>query len=190
MWTPAICPGPQVWCRVDCSFCHSWRVPAGGGQLRSFGAGCTATLSYPQSCPQVWVDRLPVVFDVSLPGAVHAVPQLRAHRGARSTRRSVRRLATRSTVRDGWPPAHAGRSERPRLGGHADTRSHRSGDPGTGGGCAAGVGWSSVPGDRARRFAGARVMPICAELREAWLLAFEGQWISRDRFEFGDSAAS
>jgi hypothetical protein len=33
-------------------------------------------------------------------------------------------------------------------------------------------------------------LPICAELREAWLLAFEGQWISRGRFEFGDSAAS
>ncbi len=33
-------------------------------------------------------------------------------------------------------------------------------------------------------------LPICAELREAWLLAFEGQWILRDRFEFGDSAAS
>jgi hypothetical protein len=33
-------------------------------------------------------------------------------------------------------------------------------------------------------------LPICAELREAWLLAFEGQWILRDRFEFGGSAAS
>jgi hypothetical protein len=33
-------------------------------------------------------------------------------------------------------------------------------------------------------------LPICAELREAWLLAFEGQWKLRDRFEFGDSAAS
>ncbi len=33
-------------------------------------------------------------------------------------------------------------------------------------------------------------LPICAELREAWLLAFEDQWILRDRFEFGDSAAS
>lgn len=33
-------------------------------------------------------------------------------------------------------------------------------------------------------------LPISAELREAWLLAFEGQWILRGRFEFGDSAAS
>lgn len=33
-------------------------------------------------------------------------------------------------------------------------------------------------------------LPIRAELREAWLLAFEGQWTLRGRFEFGDSAAS
>ncbi len=33
-------------------------------------------------------------------------------------------------------------------------------------------------------------LPICAELREAWLLAFEEQWMLRDRFEFGGSAAS
>jgi hypothetical protein len=33
-------------------------------------------------------------------------------------------------------------------------------------------------------------LPIRAELREAWLLAFEGQWTLRGRFKFGDSAAS
>ncbi len=33
-------------------------------------------------------------------------------------------------------------------------------------------------------------LPICAELREAWLLAFDRQWTLRGRFEFGDSAAS
>ncbi len=33
-------------------------------------------------------------------------------------------------------------------------------------------------------------LPICAELREAWLLVFEGQWTLRGRFEFGESAAS
>jgi len=33
-------------------------------------------------------------------------------------------------------------------------------------------------------------LPICAELREAWLLAFDRQWTVRGRFEFGDSAAS
>jgi hypothetical protein len=32
-------------------------------------------------------------------------------------------------------------------------------------------------------------LPIHAELREAWLLAYEGQWMLRYRFEFGDSAA-
>jgi 2'-5' RNA ligase superfamily len=33
-------------------------------------------------------------------------------------------------------------------------------------------------------------LPIRAELREAWLLAYGGQWILRNRFEFCDSAAS
>jgi hypothetical protein len=33
-------------------------------------------------------------------------------------------------------------------------------------------------------------LPIRAELREAWLLAFEGQWTLRGRFKFGDSTAS
>jgi 2'-5' RNA ligase superfamily len=28
-------------------------------------------------------------------------------------------------------------------------------------------------------------LPISAELREAWLVAFEGQWTLRERFEFG-----
>ena len=28
-------------------------------------------------------------------------------------------------------------------------------------------------------------LPISAELREAWLVAFEGQWTLRGRFEFG-----
>jgi hypothetical protein len=28
-------------------------------------------------------------------------------------------------------------------------------------------------------------LPISAELREAWLLAFEGQWRLRGQFEFG-----
>lgn len=33
-------------------------------------------------------------------------------------------------------------------------------------------------------------LPIRAELREAWLLVFEGQWTVRDRFEFGDGGAA
>jgi hypothetical protein len=33
-------------------------------------------------------------------------------------------------------------------------------------------------------------LPIRAELRDGWLLAFEGQWTVRGRFKFGDSAAS
>jgi hypothetical protein len=33
-------------------------------------------------------------------------------------------------------------------------------------------------------------LPISAELREAWLLAFEGRWMLRDRFDFGMVASS
>jgi hypothetical protein len=56
VWTTAVCPAPSVWCGVERTGCCSSGVLAGGGQRWGTGVRCTAVPSYPQSCPQMWVD--------------------------------------------------------------------------------------------------------------------------------------
>jgi hypothetical protein len=56
VWTPAVCPALPVWRGVERTGCRSGGMPAGGGRRWCTGPRCTAGPSYPQSCPQVWVD--------------------------------------------------------------------------------------------------------------------------------------
>lgn len=66
VWASTVCPAPLVRCDVDGVSVSSVERPRRRWIVPSPASGYTVVPTYPQSCPQMWVDRRPKEPDVQI----------------------------------------------------------------------------------------------------------------------------